>query len=66
VLCVDEKAQIQALERTLPVRPGHAQAAGSDYIRQGTTTLFAGLEVATGRVTEACTERTATRSAWPS
>src|ERR671920_1629952 len=60
VLCVDEKPQIQALERTaatLPVRPGHPQAASFDYVRHGTTTLFAALEVATGRVTEACTER---------
>jgi transposase len=57
---VDEKPQIQALERTaatLPVRPGHPQAASFDYVRHGTTTLFAALEVATGKVTEACTER---------
>ena len=60
VLCVDEKPQIQALERTaptLPVRPGHPEAASFDYVRHGTTTLFAALEVATGRVTDACTER---------
>jgi transposase len=60
VLCVDEKPQLQALERTapvLPVRPGHPEAASFDYIRHGTTTLFAALEVATGRVTDACTER---------
>jgi transposase len=60
VLCVDEKPQIQALERTaptLPARPGHAEAASFDYVRHGTTTLFAALEVATGRVTDACTER---------
>src|SRR5881227_2647688 len=60
VLCVDEKPQIQALERTaptLPVRPGHPEAASFDYLRHGTTTLFAALEVATGRVTEACTDR---------
>src|SRR3982750_4866756 len=60
VLCVDEKPQIQALERTaptLPVRPGHPEAASFDYLRHGTTTLFAALEVATGKVTEACTER---------
>src|SRR3712207_1064989 len=60
VLCVDEKPQIQALERTaptLPVRPGHPEAASFDYVRHGTTTLFAALEVATGKVTEACTER---------
>ena len=60
VLCVDEKPQIQALQRTaptLPVRPGHPAAASFDYVRHGTTTLFAALEVATGRVTEACTQR---------
>src|SRR3954471_11106905 len=60
VLCVDEKPQIQALERTaaaLPVQPGHPAAASFDYARHGTTTLFAALEVATGKVTEACTER---------
>jgi transposase len=60
VLCVDEKPQIQALQRTAPtlqVRPGHPEAASFDYVRHGTTTLFAALEVATGRVTEACTDR---------
>src|ERR687896_2214898 len=60
VLCVDEKPQIQAVERTaatMPVRPGHPQAASFDYVRHGTTTLFAALQVATGKVTEACTER---------
>jgi transposase len=60
VLCVDEKPQLQALERTaptLPVRPGHPEAASFDYVRHGTTTLFAALEVATGKVTDACTER---------
>jgi transposase len=60
VLCVDEKPQLQALERTapvLPVRPGSAERAAFDYVRHGTTTLFAALEVATGKVTEACTDR---------
>ncbi len=60
VLCVDEKPQIQALQRTaptLPVRPGHPEVASFDYVRHGTTTLFAALGVATGKVTEACTER---------
>jgi transposase len=60
VVCVDEKPQIQALQRTaptLPVRPGHPGAASFDYVRHGTTTLFAALEVATGKVTETCTER---------
>src|SRR3954454_659701 len=60
VLCVDEKPQIQALERTarrLPVRPGSPERATFDYVRHGTTTLFAALEVATGKVTDACTDR---------
>jgi transposase len=60
VLCVDEKSQIQALDRTapiLPLRPGLAERATHDYKRNGTTTLFAALEVATGRVTDACYER---------
>ena len=57
VLCVDEKSQVQALERTqpmLPVRPGLAARRTHDYKRHGTTTLFAALEVATGKVTDAC------------
>lgn len=60
VLCVDEKSQIQALNRTqpiLPVRPGLPEKATHDYQRNGTTTLFAALEVATGRVTDQCYER---------
>src|ERR687894_22143 len=60
VLCVDEKPQLQALERTappLPVRPGQPAAASFDYVRHGTTTLFAALEVTTGKVTDACTQR---------
>ena len=53
VLCVDEKSQIQALERTQPVRgvrPGRPEQRTHDYILHGTTSLFAALEVATGRV----------------
>ena len=60
VLCVDEKPQVQALERTaptLPVAPGQPERATFDYVRHGTTTLFAALEVATGRVTDACAQR---------
>jgi transposase len=60
VLCVDEKPQIQALQRTapaLPTRPGSPERQTFDYVRHGTTTLFAALEVATGRVTDACTDR---------
>ena len=57
VLCVDEKSQIQALERTQPVRPvrpGRPERRTHDYVRHGTTTLFAALEVAAGRVTDTC------------
>jgi transposase len=57
VVCVDEKPQIQALERTrpvLPMRPGIPERHTHDYIRHGTTALFAALEVATGTVTDAC------------
>ena len=60
VLCVDEKSQIQALDRTapiLPMRPGLPEKATHDYKRNGTTTLFAALEVATGTVTDACYDR---------
>jgi transposase len=60
VLCVDEKSQIQALNRTqpiLPLRPGLPEKATHDYRRNGTTTLFAALEVATGTVTDRCYER---------
>jgi transposase len=60
VLCVDEKSQVQALERTapvLPVRPGIPEKRTHDYVRHGTTTLFAALEVATGKVTDACCPR---------
>jgi transposase len=54
VLCVDEKSQIQALDRTqptLPMKPGVAERRTHDYVRHGTTTLFAALEIATGKVT---------------
>ena len=57
VLCVDEKPQTQALERTapvLPLRPGVPEKRSHDYIRHGTTALFAALEAATGKVTGAC------------
>jgi transposase len=60
VLCVDEKSQIQALNRTqpiLPVRPGLPERATHDYKRNGTTTLFAALEVATGGVLDRCYDR---------
>jgi transposase len=53
VLCVDEKSQIQALDRTaplLPMRPGQAERRTHDYKRHGTTSLFAALDVKTGMV----------------
>jgi transposase len=53
VLCVDEKSQIQALDRTqpiLPLAPGVAERRTHDYERHGTTTLFAALDIATGKV----------------
>ena len=57
VLCVDEKSQIQALDRTqpiLPMRPGQAERRSHDYTRHGTTTLFAALDVASGAVIGQC------------
>ncbi len=60
VLCVDEKSQIQALDRTapmLPMQPGLPERRTHDYVRHGTTTLFAALEIATGKVTAACQPR---------
>lgn len=60
VLCVDEKAQIQALDRTaplLPMRPGQIERRSHDYRRHGVTSLFAALEVATGKVIGACHRR---------
>jgi hypothetical protein len=60
VLCVDEKSQIQALNRTapiLPIRPGLPEKATHDYQRNGTTTLFAALKVATGKVTDQCYDK---------
>ncbi|MGE4370513.1 MAG: IS630 family transposase [Burkholderiaceae bacterium] len=53
VLCVDEKSQIQALDRTqpiLPLAPGIPERRTHDYMRHGTTTLFAALDIATGEV----------------
>jgi transposase len=60
VLCVDEKSQIQALNRTQPVLPmriGEVERRTSDYDRHGTTTLFAALDVATGNVLGKCFDR---------
>lgn len=60
VLCVDEKTQIQALDRTqpmLPLRPGSPERRTHDYKRHGITSLFAALEVGTGQVVGACYAR---------
>jgi transposase len=60
VLCVDEKSQIQALDRTAPTLPmqiGIPERQTHDYVRNGTTTLFAALEIATGKVTGICRPR---------
>lgn len=60
VLCVDEKSQIQALERTQPGLPlglGYVEGCTHDYHRHGTTTLFAALDIATGKVIGKCKPR---------
>jgi putative transposase len=60
VLCVDEKSQIQALNRTQPVLPmglGYVEGVTHDYVRHGTTTLFAALDIATGAVFAECKAR---------
>lgn len=60
VLCVDEKSQVQALDRTqplLPMRPGQAERHTHDYTRHGTTSLFAALDVKAGTVVGKCMPR---------
>ena len=60
VLCVDEKSQIQALDRTqplLPLRRGQVERRTHDYVRHGTATLFAALDIASGEVTGRCYAR---------
>ncbi len=60
VLCVDEKSQIQALDRSqpmLPMRPGQIERRTHDYTRHGTTSLFAALDIATGAVIGKCYPR---------
>src|SRR5690348_7900692 len=60
VLCVDEKSQIQALERTQPILPmglGYAEGVTHDYFRHGTVTLFAALDIVTGGVISQCKPR---------
>lgn len=60
VLCVDEKSQIQARDRTqpgLPLKPGRCGTYTHDYKRHGTTTLFTALQVVEGRVIRQCYQR---------
>lgn len=60
VLCVDEKSQVQALDRSQPIQPllpSRPEKASHDYVRHGTTSLFAALDVATGRVIGTCQRR---------
>ncbi len=60
MLCVDEKSQIQALDRTqplVPLRPGQVERRTHDYRRHGSTTLFAALDIATGEVIGQCFAR---------
>lgn len=60
VLCIDEKSQIQALDRTqqiVPMQPGRIERRTHDYKRHGTTSLFAALDVATGKVMGMCAPR---------
>jgi hypothetical protein len=60
VLCVDEKSQIQALDRTqplLPMRPGQVERRSHDYVRHGTLSLFAALDVATSKIIGKCFTR---------
>ena len=60
VLCIDEKSQIQALDRSrplLPMRPGQVERRTHDYMRHGTTTLFAALDIATGEIIGQCFPR---------
>jgi len=60
VLCIDEKSQVQALDRTqplLPMGPGHPERRSHDYVRHGTTSLFAALDVKTGVVIGRCQRR---------
>jgi transposase len=60
VLCVDEKTEMQALERAqpvLPMRPGRPERRASGYVRHGTSSLFAALDVAAGRVIGRCYRR---------
>ena len=69
VLCVDEKTQIQALNRTAPVfpmLPGAPARASHDYVRHGTSSLYAALDLATGKVIGRYIPVIAPRSFWRS
>lgn len=60
MLCVDERSQIQALDRTqpcLPMRPGQIERRSQDYARHGTISLFATLDAATGKIIGRCFKR---------
>jgi transposase len=60
VLCVDEKIQVQALDRSqpvLPMRPGQAERRTHDYYRRGTTSFFAALDIPTGKVIGSCQKK---------
>src|SRR5690349_23814814 len=60
VLCVDEKSQVQAIDRTqpiLPLRPGQAERRSHDYTRHGTTSLFAALDIKAGTIVGKCMAR---------
>lgn len=60
LLCVDEKTQVQALDRSqplLPMRPGQVERRTHDYVRHGTTSLFAALDAKTGKVIGRCHKR---------
>ena len=65
VLCVDEKSGIQALERAQPILPlglGYVEGVTHDYRRHGTTTLFAALDTANGKVLAQCRPHPAIRN----
>ncbi len=67
VLCVDEKSQVQALDRTQPVLPmelGYVEEVTHDYYRHGTTTLFAALNVLDGSVISQCKPRQRHQDFW--
>ena len=60
VLCVDEKSRIQALncaQKVFVMRPGYNEPGSHGYVRHGATTLFAALEIVTGKVTGLCKDR---------